>query len=422
MKRQNLETTRMELNTFQHEPLLRHVMPELDTLRGLAIVMVVVYHGFYGYGVFRGLSHVERLFEDSTWIGRLGVNLFFVLSGFLITGLLLQSVDRPDYYRRFYIRRALRILPAYYAILLILAFIPESTWAFLGLSAIYFSNMTPVFGVVMSYPVLWSLAVEEHFYLAWPVIVRHVTPRFLALLSIAIILVSPLFRWISFLIEKQNGYVAYTFNNYTWNSIDGLACGAFLVLVLRERAWSRRILLLFSSFTIVGGAAFWLAGIPFGILHRQDTPIGAALQITPWNIAFTGTLGLFLLIGTSAWKSFVLQPAFRYLGRISYGLYLIQLLVFDAYDSIAHRFFPAIEGSLGTFSSTWIRFLCSACVAVAIAHLSREYFESRFLNLRDRFESPAASRSSPAITLPVDRDSGLDQGGAKTGSEAAGTS
>ena len=393
------------MSPIQHEPLLRPVMPELDSIRGMAILMVLAYHGFYWQNDFEGLSRFERLFVDATWMGRLGVNLFFVLSGFLITGLLLQSVARSDYYRRFYLRRALRILPAYYGILLILAIFHKSTWTFLALSGIYLSNLTPLFGVAMSYSVLWSLAVEEHFYLVWPTVVRHVTPRVLLLLSIAIILVSPIFRWISLMIEIRNGNVSYMFNNYTWNSIDGLACGAVLVLALREFKWSRKTLLFFSILTILGGATIWVAGIPFGILHRQDSSFGAALQITPWNVGFTGVLGLFLLIGTSQWRSLVSLLPFRYLGRISYGLYLVHLLVFDAYDSLAHKFFPHIGASIGMFSSTWVRFLCSTCAAIIIAHISREHFESVFLNLKSRWELSAASVSAGSIPVPAEMDS-----------------
>jgi len=98
-------------------------------------------------------------------------------------------------------------------------------------------------------------------------------------------------------------------------------------------------------------------------------------------------------------------PVFRYLGRISYGLYLIHLLVFDAYDSIAHRFFPRIELFLGTFSAICIRFLCATCAAVAIAHISREYFESLFLNLKDRFGSSAESTPSPMMLVSSKVDS-----------------
>jgi len=124
-----------------HQPLLRSRMPELDTLRGVAVLMVIFFHGFYfvtGAARFHGLI---RWFVMATGAGWMGVNLFFVLSRFLISGILLGSRDNPGYYRGFYLRRALRILPAYYGLLLLLLVTAraglgehQASWGFLALS------------------------------------------------------------------------------------------------------------------------------------------------------------------------------------------------------------------------------------------------------------------------------------------------
>ncbi len=159
------------------EPLVRRFMPELDVLRGIAVLGVLFYHGFraqYGELPFTG---ARRFFVQATQPGVLGVNLFFVLSGFLITGFLLDSRNRPDYYRRFYTRRALRILPAYYLLLILLGLLHQASAAFLGLSFVYLSNVTGLFGVAMDYHPLWSLAVEEHYYIVWPSVVRKLGPE-----------------------------------------------------------------------------------------------------------------------------------------------------------------------------------------------------------------------------------------------------
>src|ERR1700693_6219198 len=101
------------------ENMIRPVMPELDSLRGVAILLVLFFHGFDSPAVvWSPLSLPARLFFTACLGGWTGVYLFFVLSGFLITGILLDSMPRPQYYRRFYIRRALRILPAFYLLLL----------------------------------------------------------------------------------------------------------------------------------------------------------------------------------------------------------------------------------------------------------------------------------------------------------------
>jgi peptidoglycan/LPS O-acetylase OafA/YrhL len=115
-------------------PLLRLKMPELDALRGIAILLVVFYHGFFWSSNLVGLTGLPRLAVNATRLGWLGVNLFFVLSGFLITGILEDSKNSPHFFRRFYIRRALRILPAYYGLLLLLAFVPLQNGSYLLLS------------------------------------------------------------------------------------------------------------------------------------------------------------------------------------------------------------------------------------------------------------------------------------------------
>jgi len=90
-------------------------MPELGTIHGIAVLLVLFFHGFgFRYG-HEGLSGLPKLFFAATVPGWVGVNLFFVLSGFLITGILLDAKPKANYYRSFYIRRALRILPLYYA-------------------------------------------------------------------------------------------------------------------------------------------------------------------------------------------------------------------------------------------------------------------------------------------------------------------
>jgi peptidoglycan/LPS O-acetylase OafA/YrhL len=144
-------------NPMPTEPLLRREMPELDTIRGLAILGVLLYHGLYWNVNLSNFPSLERIILTGMWAGRMGVDLFFVLSGFLITGILLDSRNRQDYYRRFYARRALRILPAYLLILAILAVTKYTPLSFVLLSLIYLSNLTPLFGIPIAYPVLWSL-------------------------------------------------------------------------------------------------------------------------------------------------------------------------------------------------------------------------------------------------------------------------
>src|SRR5580698_308209 len=237
-------------------------MPELDVLRGIAVLGVLFFHGFraeYGEQPFTGAS---RIFLLATQPGVLGVNLFFVLSGFLITGILIDSKNRSDYYSRFYKRRALRILPAYYLLLILLGLLHQASAAFLGLSFVYLSNVTALFGVSMDYHPLWSLAVEEHYYIAWPSAVRKLTLRSLALFSLALCVFIPAIRAVSF----HYGYFQGR-EWYTWFTADGLAAGSLLAIVLRsiqaplvrKRAAFGAILLIAISVVLL------IAGAPFGM-------------------------------------------------------------------------------------------------------------------------------------------------------------
>src|SRR6476620_6746086 len=166
-------------------------IPQLDSLRGIAILMVLVGHiqknvpGIVGPWAHHGFS---------------GVDLFFVLSGFLITGILLRAKTRPDYFKNFYTRRALRIWPLYYAVLILLL-LPNSLthlnlasprWSYL----LYIQNLFPGFPAA-SGPlyITWSLAIEEQFYLIWPPIVLLLNRQWLARLAISLVILSPVLRY-----------------------------------------------------------------------------------------------------------------------------------------------------------------------------------------------------------------------------------
>jgi peptidoglycan/LPS O-acetylase OafA/YrhL len=360
-------------------------MPELDTIRGLAILGVLLYHGLYWQVDISHFPRVERFFLTGMWIGRLGVDLFFVLSGFLITGILLDSRGSSAYYKRFYVRRALRILPVYLAIIAILAVLRYAPLSFLFLSLLYLSNLTPLFGIPIVYPVLWSLAVEEHFYFLWPAVIRNLGNKILMVLCLAVIIFTPVSRLLTYYLTVHNGFVSFTCNEYTWNSLDGLACGAALSLLLREYQPKRKTLWCFSCLLIVAAATIWFLGYPFGILTRQ-TPVGAALQVVPWHLTFTAMLGIFLLIGTGPWRAIVRIGSLRFLGYISYGLYLIHLLGFACIDHLFAHFSKHIsEGQNLTFLI--LRLISAGAISIGLAFLSRKYFEDRFLRLKDRLVS-----------------------------------
>jgi len=378
-----------QLSAAPEMALLRPYMPELDMLRGLAVLGVLLLHGFYWAFGSRSFGPWTSKFMEATRFGWTGVNLFFVLSGFLITGILLDSRGKPHFYRRFYTSRALRILPAYYALLILLLLLRASSAAFVGLSFLYLANMTAFFGVACGYGPLWSLAVEEHFYILWPAIVRHVTMRRLALVSASIVIVVPLLRTVSF----ARGYGGLDW--YTWFVADGLAAGSLLAIILRS-AINRKQVWKLCWILMALPVLLGIAGKPFGI-DTRDQLLGAGLQYSTINTFFAGFLLLFLLVGSSDAKRYVNNSVLRWLGYISYGLYLDHLLVFRIYDRVCGRRFPQLAASPGHFALIFLRFALAGGSAVAIAYLSRKYFEERFLRLKNSFVPRPALESQTGM-------------------------
>jgi len=375
------------------EPLLRPFMPELDTLRGIAVLGVVLLHAFYWqYAGFSFGPWASKLIS-ATQPGWMGVNLFFVLSGFLITGILLDSKNKPYFYRRFYTRRALRILPAYYLLLIVLLVLRSSSAAFVGLSFIYLANMTGFFGVACDYGPLWSLAVEEHFYILWPTVVRKLTTRRLALISTAIVILTPALRATSFALGQKNGL-----DWYTWFVADGLAAGSLLAIALRNGISRKQVRTLCA--TLMATSLLMLAiGRPFGITTRTRL-LGAGLQYTTITTMCAGILLLFLLAGTSPAKRFVNFRPLRFLGYLSYGLYLNHLLAFRIYDRICTRYFPSLLPTSGHFELVLLKFALTGGGAVAVAYLSRRFFEERFLRLKDSLVPQAPGFKTKASEAP----------------------
>src|SRR5579863_1939327 len=265
-------------------PLLRRHMPQLDVLRGIAVLMVVFYHGFYDtQGVQPGLA--ANIFTQGTAVGWLGVNLFFCLSGFLITGNLLDSKDRPQYYSKFYIRRALRILPPLFLILVVLVLVREISTGGLLLSLGFLANYQQLIPSAKFYGPLWSLSVEEQFYLFWPILVLHVNRSRLFKIVVAICVLEPVLRWLTFTQQLNPDLI----HRATFLIADNLALGALVAIFARSRFGTQRNSVRIALLALVATAVILACGLPFGVLHRT-TVVGASLQEVPFELMFTSAL------------------------------------------------------------------------------------------------------------------------------------
>lgn len=379
-------------------PLIRPHMPELDSIRGLAILLVLFFHGM-APPIKPDLSSAGKYIFALSQHGWIGVNLFFVLSGFLITGILIDSRSRPGYYRRFYIRRALRILPALYAILILLLVGGWISWRFLGLSVLFLANTAPLFGVPLLYGPLWSLAVEEHFYMLWPAIIRRLSPVGLIILLTIVVGITPLLRAIQFTID---GFPADTVSLYTWFNLDGLALGALLAVWLRQ-PWFRRIQLSRVAPPLLA------AGVAFYALVAEHPLAKAALSSTACNLASAGLLSCMLLMGTNRWSVLVDRPVLKFLGFISYGLYLIHVLAYRLAEILFSRPLLALSSGGNPTAAMLLRFVAGSILAIAVAYLSRRSLEEKFLRMG--FASkPAQAPSRPAGDAGKNLDPSLRSG------------
>jgi peptidoglycan/LPS O-acetylase OafA/YrhL len=359
-------------------------MPELDSMRGIAILLVLFFHGI-APPVNGGLSNTGKFIFAVSQYGWFGVNLFFVLSGFLITGILVDSRDRPGYFRRFYIRRALRILPAFYTTLVILWIGRWVSWRFIVLSVLFLANTAPLFGVPLQYGPLWSLAVEEHFYMFWPAIIRRLSPIGLTLLLATIFGITPLLRAIDFV---RTGSPPGLGSLYTWFNLDGLALGALLAIWLRQPWFRRRQLSRIALPLLVASTGFF-------VLVSKHRIAEAAFSNTACNLASAGLLACMLLAGTSRWSFLVDRPAIKFLGFISYGLYLIHVLAFRLAEILFSRPLLALSLTGNSTAAMLLRFLAGGSFAIAVAYLSRRSLEEKFLRVG------FASKLAPIPTVPV---------------------
>jgi peptidoglycan/LPS O-acetylase OafA/YrhL len=336
-------------------------MPELDVLRGLAILMVVLFHGLYWSGQ-TSTNLLFGLFIKATVFGWLGVNLFFVLSGFLITGILLDSRTKPDYYKRFYRRRALRILPAYFATIVVLYFARNTQTVNLRLlSAIgFYANY-----VTGGYGPFWSLSVEEQFYLVWPAIIKKISIHWLTWLCLSLCFLEPGLRWF----DATHNQIIGNAKQATYLIADNLAIGGLAAIFARSSYGTLRNGVRAGLVLCIAGIGIFLIGYPFGILHR-NTVVGSALQTLPWNLCFAGALLLSLGL-RSPWFTSSWAKPLTFLGYISYGLYLIHGLLFGLYDD---RLLPLISNQ-SFLRWSLVRFTLVGGASILVAWLSRRYYE-----------------------------------------------
>ena len=375
----------------QSSQTFRGYIPELNAIRAFGITVVILAH-MWPYP--RNLSRVLNL----SWIL---MDSFFVLSGFLIAGILLDTRSRPDFYRNFYSRRALRILPVYYLLITVLtigSFLLGSGYLYAGIPTLYkWGSLWWYFVYLGNVPIaitgrdatavrfcltpLWSLQIEEQFYLLFPLLVHRLKLQTLARILLGVVCFSTLLRIVLYWLYPTNTLIQYVFLPCR---MDGLALGALVAVRFRMGPWDlpKGRLTLVTVMLI----AITLLSITWGgssFVRPFNRTIGYLLSSLTFAYVL---LWLIRFRGSRLTACLRLSPV-RHMSNISYAAYLFHWPVGAA--------LVPISAALGmkALSQGHLRVVSVFVLTVVVASLSWRFFESPLLRLKEKLfpsQSPAA--------------------------------
>jgi peptidoglycan/LPS O-acetylase OafA/YrhL len=370
---------------------------EFDGLRGLGLIAVLVEH--FAPRASYGTPYFQLKFTGWIWL-----ESFFVLSGFLIAGILLDARDDPRYFRNFFVRRSLRVFPLYYAVLLggtaMLLLSRDGAgyrelvdgWGSPGWFFLYLGNVrTALLG---EWPAahflvpLWSLQVEEQFYLLLPFAVWCLAPRTLFRVLLAAAVASPIVRVALFLVDRENGHLQYVLLP---SRFEGLAFGAMIALRYRAGPWHlpRARLLAVTGASLLAMYACLSWGY-FKVGNYRMRTVG----FTVVAIAFACVIVCLVELRDSPYTRWLRVAPLQYLGRVSYGVYLLQVPTHSLLVAVTRHFgwpYPTD----GWWATAWWVFGVQVAATVALASLSWYAFERPILRLKDRL-APSRPRGEPA--------------------------
>lgn len=379
-------------------------VPGLDGLRAIAIGLVIVWHVVYSTRFPTARLGPLEPFVRATWSG---VDLFFALSGFLITSLMLReerrnaAAGRPPTFslRRFYLRRSLRILPTFYVVFAVLAFVLPLSPVFRSVQvaqlaasgsrfglwpyalfwgnyfAAYAARYVPASSPGAAFGVFWSLCVEEHFYLLWPLFLRAVRgQRARVVLVVAVCAALPALRFAVQVAGVDNSVAVHNASHYRF---DSLLWGALAALTLDAR-WladvPRRALLAASSAVVLLLVATrHLAVVPRG------SPFGDAVGLSALALASALLVADFARRPDQLARRLDAAPL-RFVGRLSYAMYLVHIPMIDVAKAVVYRFSRA-----ATLGNLALLVALTAALSVAAAWVLHRAVERPFLKLKARF-------------------------------------
>lgn len=416
---------------------LRGRMLELDGLRGIAMLWVVLYHCWF--------------LEVGTWwqnvlytvpqLGLIGVEFFFVMSGFLITGILLRYRDSPNYLSGFYGRRVIRTLPLYFFFLAVVYYVIPAVpflyerfhwfssensfeegriWHWFFLSNFWYARQG-FFDAWYLNPT-WSLAIEEQFYLVWPILVLAIPPRFLGRFILCVLAASVSIRvWL-----LMGDATATTVFVFTPGRLDGIAIGCYLGVVAYSPGgvgsmvrWRRR--LAWAGIPLFAFGIVWVWFFHENIRRGQDdlarflqNPVFLGVGLLGVALC-SGSLVAHMLVGREDGvpRRWMRSPFLHFWAKYSYAMYLFHTPGYDvARRLMAGFYYPWRERLLGIplpeLDRPFLRvvhqgevFLFTLAVTTVFALITWNAFERHFLKLKTVFPyTPKAGSSPPESTKP----------------------
>lgn len=363
----------------------RSYFPGIDGLRGLAILSVMTYHFF---------DSRFTIDQRASWdfnpvrFGWVGVDLFFVISGFLITLILVSQKKRPHYFRNFFFRRTLRIFPLYFGFLFLFFTLPvllglkmpaswdklstrqEFFWFYLADLYTFWFNSWPEFSLSH----FWSLGIEEKFYLFWPFVIYAFSTKAMKIICALLFFIS-IFSKILMLGYHENGVLV----NYTFPfcRLEGLVSGSYLALLFWE---GKRTFNLNQYFLIALSL-----GVYLGIYIHEKTlaPMTLTMQLIGFPL---NALVCFFLVSSALQKESLVtrlvdHSALRFLGKYSYALYLIHLPLLGLLTKLS-----PLQTKSHSVLPSFLPFLVWVLFSLLFARISWLFLENPFLKLKKHFQ------------------------------------
>lgn len=390
----NFKLSQVPLHSDKSISTLKDHVPELDGIRGLAILPVLIYHFVDRYPKpDGGLSLLFYKFSQGGWIG---VDLFFVLSGFLITGILVDTKNNERFFSAFYGRRLLRIFPLYYIMLIayfwIVPFLSadlsqqysamreHQSWFWFYLSNWFFSSTKETIPGLY----FWSLAVEEQFYMVWPLLVWITGTRLMFFLSLGLIGFSFSLRLILMLFFGYNSASVYYM---TLTHMDGLAVGACIALAVRLYGVKRNQLFKPAFFGILCLLAVFVTAFMNSGFAFWNKYVGL-FGYTLLAIQFGSMLVYTLRSPKESYARKLFNNNFmRASGKYSYALYLFHVPVANLVQTLIFDHIIPRTQVVNRYFITIIPFIIFASlISYLFAIISWKLFEKRVLTLKKYFE------------------------------------